>query len=89
MPANIRTPATRTWVASGANPVRLSYHWADSTGKVLLHDGERTALPADLAAGDQVTVQATVKAPATAGTYELQWDLVEENSPGSPPRAPP
>lgn len=73
---------TLTWSASGTNPVRLSYHW--KTGAcpgttTAVFDGVRTALAADVAGGGSVSsLSATVQAPASAGTYCLQYDLVRE-----------
>lgn len=78
MPVTVKNNGSRTWAAGGANPVHISYHWADASGKQLLHDGERTDLPGDLGNGQQATVSAKLKAPSTAGVFELQWDLVEE-----------
>jgi hypothetical protein len=79
VPVTVRNTGSRTWAAAGTNPVHVSYHWADPNGKQLIHDGERTDLPSDLASGQQASVSAKVKAPANPGVYELQWDLVEEN----------
>ena len=78
VPITIKNTSNRTWAASGPNPIRLSYHWADAAGKLLVLEGERTALHADQAAGQEVTAQAAVRAPASAGSFELQWDVVEE-----------
>jgi hypothetical protein len=78
VPVTLKNTSNRTWTAAGPNPIRFSYHWADDAGNVLVLDGERTSLPADLVAGQEVTLQAALKAPATAGSVELQWDVVEE-----------
>ncbi|WP_156896715.1 M6 family metalloprotease domain-containing protein [Desulfovirgula thermocuniculi] len=67
-----------TWAAGGDNPVQLSYHWKDAGGRVVTWDGLRTALPSDVAPGQQVTLLATVKAPESAGNYRLVWDMVHE-----------
>src|SRR5205823_407924 len=68
-----------TWPAAGANPVDLSYHWWSlTTNRTVLWEGARTPLPADLAPGASVTLQANVAFPATAGNYLLRWDLVQE-----------
>jgi hypothetical protein len=68
---------TTTWNAGGSNPVRLSYHWHDNAGRLLVWDGERTALPADVPSGGSTTVSARVVAP-TVSPVTLTIDLVRE-----------
>jgi hypothetical protein len=70
------------WNASGTNPVHLSYHWrkgaCPGTGTEVW-DGIRTALTSDVNAGGLVSsLSAKVKAPSSAGTYCLQFDIVKE-----------
>src|SRR5207237_8119944 len=67
-----------TWSAAGANPVRLAYHWADLANSVIVWDGQRSALPADVPVGGSVTVAVTIPTPAKPGTYVLRLDLVRE-----------
>ena len=80
------------WPAAGPTPVRLSYHWIDAAGRAVVWDGQRTLLPRDvMPGGDSVTVQLAYTPPATAGTYRLRIDLVQEgvswfSDLGSPPR---
>ncbi len=66
------------WTTAGANPVNLTYHWYDSSGTAVVWDGLRTPLPAAVAAAGAVTVNATVRAPAAAGAYQLRFALVKE-----------
>ena len=66
------------WPAAGPNPVRLGFHWTDLGGKTVVWDGQRTALPADVPVGGQVTVNATIPTPAVPGAYLLKLDLVRE-----------
>jgi len=66
------------WNAGGTTPVHLGYHWTDATGKVVVWDGTRSYLAADVAPGASQTVQASISFPTTAGTYILKWDLVQE-----------
>jgi hypothetical protein len=68
------------WSRGSATPVTLSYHWLDGRGAIVTFDGVRTLLPADLAPGDVVRVQATVRAPSRPGRYVLWWDLVHEHT---------
>ena len=71
-----------TWEQGGANPVRLSYHWRSGAcpdGGVVVWDGARAGLPGDVSQGGAVIDLAVqVKAPASAGTFCLAYDLVRE-----------
>ncbi|GAC1698871.1 MAG: hypothetical protein NVS9B6_09690 [Candidatus Limnocylindrales bacterium] len=68
----------RTWPAGGANPVDLSYHLFTSAGAVVVWDGNRASLPTDLAPQQSATIPITVTFPGTAGSYRIEWDLVQE-----------
>ena len=67
-----------TWRASGAHPIRLGYHWFDTSGQPVVWDGPRQALPYDVMPGDGTLVAAAVRAPEAPGDYLLVWDMVEE-----------
>ncbi|MEA2660781.1 MAG: hypothetical protein QOH08_353, partial [Chloroflexota bacterium] len=67
-----------TWNATGPNLVDLSYHWTDLSGTVVVWDGTRTALPADVAPGAGTQVSASITTPRTPGSYTLTVDLVRE-----------
>jgi hypothetical protein len=64
------------WQAQNQNAVRLVYRWLDSQKRVV-----STATPIspgqDLKVGASEQIQASVQAPTGAGTYTLQWDLVQ------------
>ncbi|MBI2774119.1 MAG: SpoIID/LytB domain-containing protein [Chloroflexi bacterium] len=79
VPVTVLNQGTVTWNATGADPVRLSYHWHDAAGKTVVWDGLRTPLPADVSPGTSATIQARVAAPLAAGIYTLTFDLVREN----------
>jgi hypothetical protein len=71
------------WNSGGANPVRVSYHWRSGScggaGANVAWDGLRTVLPGNVASGGSVSGLSTqVRAPASAGTYCLVFDLVRE-----------
>jgi len=66
------------WHASGSTPVRLSYHLLRSDGSVSVWDGERAAIPADVAPGGSVTVPIAITAPPGGGAYLIWFDLVVE-----------
>lgn len=67
-----------TWPAAGPNPVHLSYHWLAPDGSVVVWDGARASLPADVAPGQSAVVAIPVIAPAPVGPYTLRVDLVQE-----------
>jgi hypothetical protein len=76
---DVRNSGVRPWPATGAQPVRLSYHWYhDASGTMSVFDGVRTALPRDMDPGDTVRLRATVAAPAERGRYRLHLELVHE-----------
>jgi hypothetical protein len=76
----------QTWTAGGANPIRLSMHFAPSSGgwpnqvasafTAWLTD-QRFALPANVAPGGTTMVSVTVTAPA--GCVVLEAELVKES----------
>jgi hypothetical protein len=70
-----------TWLASGGNSVVLSYHWRNGPcpgSSIAVWNGQTAAISSDVAPRETVTGLAThVLAPATAGTYCLQYDLLQ------------
>ena len=74
----ITNSGQRTWPSGGANPVHLAYHVYGSSGNLVIWDGNRSALPKDVAPGDSVTIPAVAYAPSSSGTYTVKWDLVQE-----------
>jgi cell division septation protein DedD len=62
----------------GRRAVNLSYHWIDRRGDVVIFDGLRTPLPHDVAAGESVRLNASIRAPDRAGKYTLELTLVQE-----------
>jgi uncharacterized coiled-coil protein SlyX len=69
-----------TWYPQYRTPhcVNVSYHWLDRRGRMLIKEGERTALPHEIAPGERVTVTFRIVAPSVPGSYRLQVDLVHE-----------
>lgn len=78
VPVAVTNSGGSTWLAAGANPVNLSYHWYDTAGAVVKWDGERTTIGTDLAPGASRTLNATVLAPSAPGTYAIAFDMVRE-----------
>lgn len=74
----VSNTGTVTWPAGGATPVHLSYHWLGPIGQMLVWDGSRAALPADIAPGQSAVVAVPVASPPVAGPYTLRLDLVQE-----------
>jgi len=64
-----------TWGANSA--FRLAYHWYNGA-TVVVWDGLRTVLPQSVGPGQSLALTANLQAPATAGTYTLKWDLVQD-----------
>ncbi len=76
----VRNQGALTWRHLPPSAVGLAYHWIDpDTGTVLVRDGLRTPLPADLPAGASVDLRATARAPTRPGRYLLWWDMVQED----------
>ncbi len=68
------------WLASGAEPILLSYHWLDAAQETILwFEGDRTVLPGDVPPGASILVSAYVLAPAQPGRYVLAWDLLQNH----------
>ena len=80
VPITITNYGLMTWPASGALPVRISYHWLSPTEDIyLVFDGAHTPLPHDVSPGETLSVNAIVRAPPQPGDYLFQWDFVHEN----------
>ena len=70
----------QAWPSGGSNPVRLSLHFASAAGLPFsswLSD-QRVTLPADVPAGQSVTIPVTVIAPARTDAVVLEVELVKE-----------
>src|SRR3989449_8481034 len=68
------------WPAAGPGSVQVGYRWLDATGRVVVPDGVRTGLPADVPIGATATVVAQVVAPGAIGSYLLRFDLFREGA---------
>src|SRR5437764_970419 len=78
LPATVMNTGTDTWNTSGPNPVNLSYHWLDASGKAVVWDGARTPLGPDVPGGAARRVGMAVPVPSQPGAYPLQLALVKE-----------
>jgi hypothetical protein len=72
---------SKTWLARGANPVRLGYHWYNSLGietPVAPYAGN-FSMPRDVAPGETGTFEKVeLRAPQTPGEFMVKWDMVHE-----------
>lgn len=75
---NLKNTGTLTWATGGRNPVKLGYHWIDAAGNNVESLPILTDLPRTVNLGEEITVSAQMRAPDTAGTYTLKWDLFQE-----------
>jgi hypothetical protein len=80
VPVTLRNTGTVAWPHGGPHPTRLAYHWEPYGRPATQADfeGLRTELPVDVTSGGVVEIVAAVRAPAVEGSYELRWDLVQE-----------
>src|SRR5471030_2882000 len=65
-----------TWVSTGANPYSLA---AENPVNNLIWSAGRAYLSSNVAPGASYTFTFNVMAPSTAGAYNFQWGMVEEN----------
>ncbi len=74
----VKNDGVVAWSAAGANPVRLAAHLVDAAGNVVVWDGARTSLTADVAPGASNSYLVTVDAPLVPGAYRARVDIVRE-----------
>jgi DNA gyrase inhibitor GyrI len=74
---------TVNWPAGGSTPVHLGIHFATKGGGYSANasswvTNQRFSLPNDLAPGQSATLNVTVTAPTTTGSYVLEYEMVQE-----------
>ncbi|MBC2581570.1 acyltransferase [Clostridium sp. DJ247] len=71
-----------TWVNNGINSgkhtISLSYHWLNTNGEMVIHDGVRTNLPMIIKPSSPILTEMQIAAPEVIGKYILEIDLVQE-----------
>ena len=78
VPVTVTNTGTIAWLPGmGFN---LSYHVYGPAGQVVVWDGVRTPIEAAVSTGQSLTVNAVVLLPASAGTYEIRFDMVQEGT---------
>jgi len=78
LPLRVRNLGSTLWPASGRNPVALSYRWLVD-GRILVADGIRSYLPANLAAGEGVIVPLQVRVPNETRKLRLMISPLQEH----------
>ena len=78
LPLRVRNLGSTLWPASGRNPVALSYRWL-ADGRVLVADGIRSYLPANLPGGEGVIVPLQVRVPNEARKLRLVISPLQEH----------
>lgn len=83
VPVRLTNAGSEPWSAAGDDigvyRVAFSYRWLKEDGTpVVLFDGRRTLLPADLYPGESVELAASIAAPSAPGDYRLVFSAVQE-----------
>lgn len=79
VPVEVTNRGIITWPADADPPFHISYHWVeDGSVRVVVFDGERTPLTADVSPGASIRVSAIVRLPAFPGRFRIAWDVVQE-----------
>jgi FkbM family methyltransferase len=77
--AQITNNSNGNWECFGSNPINVSYHWLDKSGKLLTFNGERTNIVgSSLNAKETKEQMVKIIAPSKKGEYILDVTLVEE-----------
>lgn len=77
----VRNEGNERWPASlGERPqIRLSSRWLDHDGSIHTPEGPRSAFPRAVDPGERVSAPVHVDAPAAAGRYVLEVDVLHED----------
>jgi 4-amino-4-deoxy-L-arabinose transferase-like glycosyltransferase len=78
----VRNAGDAVWLARErtVSPFQLSVgnHWLDAEGNTVVNDDGRGPLVRDLRPGEETEMSFTVNAPARAGSYLLEIDMLQE-----------
>ncbi len=79
-PVRVRNTGATHWPTSRTNPtgINLGYHWLTTDEVMVVRDGPRVELPADLPSGRMADLTLCVTPPEQPGSYLLQLDMVRE-----------
>lgn len=78
IPVRLENTGQEPWAAFGRQPVALAYRWLGRDGKVVVADGLRTRLPADVPPGMAVIVPMQINVPSEPQSLQLVISLVQE-----------
>jgi SAM-dependent methyltransferase len=67
-----------SWRDAAGRELNVGNHWLDAAGTMVQQDDQRVKLPTPLDPGASARVEMEVLAPAGAGVYRLQFDVVQE-----------
>jgi hypothetical protein len=85
IPVKVTNLSDSRWSSAGKDgdcgplAIVLAYHVLDNDGKVIVFDGDRTALPGDVHPNQSVMLNASISAPAKPGNYTYLFDMVQES----------
>jgi FkbM family methyltransferase len=68
----------QVWSSEAPYPVNVSYYWRKDDSDTGTRDGLRTALPAVVKPGDQLSLDVAIEAPVETGVHECCVSLVHE-----------
>lgn len=74
----LENAGTGTWHAFGPAHIRLSYHWLDRFGNVLVWEGLRVLPDGPVAPATRLRLELPIAAPMPPGGYRLALDIVDE-----------
>jgi tRNA (mo5U34)-methyltransferase len=81
---NIRNTGQSIWLApantaGNKGAVRLGVHLLDRLGEEIAHDYGGVPIGANIEPGAPVVLEVFIPAPSSAGTYQLEFDMVSEH----------
>jgi hypothetical protein len=74
----LENAGTAPWVTMRGAGVFLAYHWLDLRGNPIVWADQFIPLPRQVAPGERLPVDCSVRAPIPPGRYRLAFDLVDE-----------
>jgi hypothetical protein len=78
IPVRVENTSQEAWMASGKQCVALTYRWLTKTGEVIVADGVRTHLTADVLPGRAVVITMQITVPSESQSLQLVISLVQE-----------
>jgi len=78
VPIQLHNQGVFTWSSEGETAFRLAAAWFHDESRAALVQEQRWPLPEGLAPGDEVSFSIRLQAPAIAGDYLVDWDMIHE-----------